>query len=728
MNSFRSILALPRVIVTGLLLSLSLASFISSTSEIRAQTPSAIGDNPIVFTADEVTNNQELGIIKASGSVEISHNNQVLLADTISYNQRQDMVTASGNVSLLEQSGHVLFAEYMEISGDFKTGIIRDLRIRLADNARIAASGARRTNGTHTEMRNAVYSPCDSCASKPDQPPLWQVKAKKIVHDQKEKLIEYYDAWMEISGVPVVYTPYFSHPDPTVKRKSGFLTPGMGGSTSLGTAVSVPYFYAIAPNKDVTITPTITSKEGLLMAGEYRQRYTNGNLEASGSLTYDSNDELRGHIDSTGRFDIDQKWRWGFDAKRSTDDTYLRRYSFPSSRTLTSRAYVEGFSRRNYLAVDSYAFQGTAVEDDPGQSPLVLPMIEYSSLSDVGKFGARTSFNASSVVMTRSEGTDTRRISVGGGWHLPHIGRLGDVTDFSATVRGDLYHVNNLTRSDSENDYNGFSGRIHPQLKADWRLPLARQHGSVSQIVEPLASVIVSPYGGNDTKIPNEDSIDLEFDDTNLFSANKFTGFDRVESGPRINYGLKWGLVGSKGGHTTVFAGQSYRLKEDDTFAAGSGLEGRLSDFVGRVNISPGSHLDLIYRTRLDKDNLAPKRNEVQMSVGPPALRMSTNYVFFDSQNDAEFSGREEISGAVSAQLDRFWRSSISGRYDLQDDGDLRNIALNLVYECECFTFSTTISRQFYEDRDLRPNDTILFKLTFKTLGDVQTGLSNVGG
>mgnify|MGYP003994244295 FL=1 len=157
-------------------------------------------------------------------------------------------------------------------------------------------------------------------------------------------------------------------------------------------------------------------------------------------------------------------------------------------------------------------------------------------------------------------------------------------------------------------------------------------------------------------------------------------------------------------------------------------MEGRLSDFVGRVNISPGSHLDLIYRTRLDKDNLAPKRNEVQMSVGPPALRMSTNYVFFDSQNDAEFSGREEISGAVSAQLDRFWRSSISGRYDLQDDGDLRNIALNLVYECECFTFSTTISRQFYEDRDLRPNDTILFKLTFKTLGDVQTGLSNVGG
>ncbi len=683
-------------------------------------------ENPIVFTADEVTHDRKLGIVTASGSVEISHNNQVLLADRISYNERQDIVSATGNVSLLEESGHVLFAEFMELSGDFKEGIVKNLRIRLVDNARIAASGARRTNGTRTEMRNAVYSPCETCARTPDQPPLWQVKATKVVHDQVNKEIEYFDAWMEFAGVPVIYTPYFSHPDPTVKRKSGFLTPSTGGSTSLGTTFSTPYYFNISPHQDLTLTPTLTGKEGLLVAGEYRQQFHNGRMESKASLTQDSKDDIRGHINSFGRFDIDQKWRWGFVAKRSSDDTYLRRYRFPNERTLTSRAYVEGFSRRNYLAADAYAFQGTAVEDDPGQAPLVLPMVEYSRLSDIGKFGARTSFNVNSVIMTRSEGTDTRRISVGGGWHLPHIGRLGDVTNFSATLRGDLYHVNDLTQPNNQNKHDGFSGRIHPQLKADWSLPLARQHGSVSQIIEPSALVIVSPYAGNSPKIPNEDSIDLEFDDTNLFSDNRFTGFDRVEGGPRINYGLKWGLVGSKGGHTSVFAGQSYRLKDDNTFAKGSGLEGHLSDFVGRVNISPGSHLDLIYRTRLDKDNLSPKRNEVQMSAGPPALRLSTNYVFFDSQDDSEFSGREEISGNVSAKLNRLWRSSFAGRYDLE--GELRSLALNLTYECECFTFSTTLTRQFYEDRDLRPNDTILFKLTFKTLGDVQTGFSNVGG
>ncbi len=691
-------------------------------------------ENPIVFTADEVTHDKELGIIRASGSVEISHDNQVLLADTISYNERQDIVSATGNVSLLEESGHVLFAEFMELSGDFKEGIIKNLRVRLVDNARIAASGARRTNGSRTEMRNAVYSPCEACARTPDQPPLWQVKAIKVVHDQVNKEIEYFDAWMEFAGVPVIYTPYFYHPDPTVKRKSGFLTPSIGSSTSLGTTVSTPYYFNISPHQDLILTPTLTDKEGLLVAGEYRQQFHDGRWESKASITQDSNDDIRGHINSFGRFDINQKWRWGFDAIRSSDDTYLRRYQFPNERTLTSRAYIEGFSRRNYLTVDAYAFQGTAVGDDPGQAPLVLPMVEYSRLSDIGKFGARTSFNFNSVVMTRSEGTDTRRISVGGGWYLPNIGRLGDVTNFSATVHGDLYHVNDLAQSNGQSNHDGFSGRIHPRLKADWRLPLARQHGSVNQIIEPLASIIVSPYMGNSPKIPNEDSIDLEFDDTNLFSDNRFTGFDRVDGGPRINYGLKWGLIGSKGGHTTVFAGQSYRLKDDDTFSEGSGLEGHLSDFVGRVNISPGSHFDLIYRTRLDKDNLSPKRNEVQITTGPPALKLSTNYVFFDSQDDSEFSGREEISGNVAAKLNRLWRSSFAGRYDLEGEGGLRSLALNLTYECECFVFSTTLNRQFYEDRDLQPNDTILFKLTFKTLGDVQsdsisiTNFNNVDG
>ena len=700
----------------------SLAIFKDSLAQIN----SSSSEKAITFTADEVSHDKENGIIKASGNVEIFNKKQVLLANRISYNQRQDMVIASGNVSLLEPNGNVLFADYMELSGDFKSAIIKNIKIRLSDNSRIVANQAVRDDGNLTKMRNAIYSPCTTCAKKPNDPPLWQLKAKKIIHNKEQQELEYYDVWMEMAGLPIMYTPYFWHPDPTVKRKSGFLTPNTGGSTYLGTTFTTPYFYAISPSKDLTISPTITTKERLLMAGVYRERFNNGILDLDGSLTYDSKNDLRGHIKSNAKFDVDERWRWGFDLNRSTDDTYLRRYRFPSQRILTTKVYAEGFSQRNYFSAESYAFQGTSIEDDPGQSPLILPMITYNRQSPIGIAGLNSTFNASSVVMTRSNKNNTRRISVDGGWHLPLIGERGDISKISFTTRGDVYHVSNLDLKTRPKTYSGLSGRIRPQLKFNWRFPLARQHGKISQTLEPMASTVISPYGGNFEKIPNEDSINLEFDDTNLFSDNIFTGFDRVEGGARIKYGLKWGFVGSKGGHTTAFIGQRYRPKEDNTFPKGSGLEGLLSDYVARVNVSPGKHLNLIYRSRLDKSNFSFKRNELQVGAGPPALKFSANYIFFEAQSDVDFSGREEISGTISTKLNRSWHSNINSRYDLDGSGDLRNLGMNLTYDCECFTLSTTINRQFYRDRDLRPSDSIMFKLSFKTLGNVQVGKDDI--
>jgi LPS-assembly protein len=102
---------------------------------------------------------------------------------------------------------------------------------------------------------------------------------------------------------------------------------------------------------------------------------------------------------------------------------------------------------------------------------------------------------------------------------------------------------------------------------------------------------------------------------------------------------------------------------------------------------------------------------------------MGANYTFFDRQAGSEFGGREELSGQVAAKLDRLWRASFSSRYNLEGDGDLRSVGLDFTYECGCFIFNISLKRQFYEDRDLQPSDSIFFRLTFKTLGEVQTGI-----
>ena len=257
-----------------------------------------------------------------------------------------------------------------------------------------------------------------------------------------------------------------------------------------------------------------------------------------------------------------------------------------------------------------------------------------------------------------------------------------------------------------------------------WGFPLSKRNKQITQLLEPKASFTISPYGGNPNDIPNEDSVDIEFDDTNLFSDNKFAGLDRVEGGSRFSYGLKWGAYGQNGGSSSLFVGQSYRVKADDTFGARSGVEDNFSDIVSRVNISPGKYFDINYRTRLDYQDFSPRRNEVQLIAGPPAIRVTANYAFFEPQQGSEFGGRDELSGNLASQLSRLWRSSLSGRYNLEGDGNLQAISLNTTYECECFTFSTTLKRDFYFDRDLKPEDTIMFHLIFKTLGQSKLALS----
>ncbi|MBT4906267.1 MAG: LPS-assembly protein LptD, partial [Rhodospirillaceae bacterium] len=250
---------------------------------IAQERPSS--SEPVLLSADEVSYNEDLGIVVASGSVEIAQGDRVVLADRVTYNERENTVSANGHVSLLEPGGEVVFAEYMELADDMKNGVVRDLRILLTDNSRIAAAGGRLQGGVRTEMRKAVFSPCELCEDDPEAAPLWQIKAVKVVHDQRTHDIEYTDAWMEMYGVPVFYTPYFSHPDPTVKRRSGLLTPDFGNDSQLGMLLRTPYFFTMGPDKDATITPIFTTKERVALAAEYRQRFTSGEFETDGSFT-----------------------------------------------------------------------------------------------------------------------------------------------------------------------------------------------------------------------------------------------------------------------------------------------------------------------------------------------------------------------------------------------------------------------------------------------------------
>ncbi len=385
----------------------------------------------------------------------------------------------------------------------------------------------------------------------------------------------------------------------------------------------MPYFINLGPNRDATIEPIMTTSQGPVLAGEYRERYAHGELMLNGSVTDgtspNGNDAVRGHIKGFARFDLGPHWRTGADIYRTSDDTYLATYRFSSDSLLASRAFLEGFHGRDYTVFEGYSFQGLRSDDIGGQTPLVLPLARYSFVGEPGRLGGRWELNAEALQITRSQGTDTRHISVKPGWRLPMVADDGEVYTLFATVQADLYQTDDLNATFGPGGPTGsdVAGRFFPQAGIDWRYPLVRHDGATSEVVEPIVGVVVAPPGGNPTDIPNEDSQDFELQDTNIFAANRFGGLDRVEGGQRVYYGMRATVLGPKNASGSLLLGQSYSLQRNGAFVADTGLHDHLSDMVGRVEASPSELLDFLYRFRLDHRTFAVRRQEIGATVGP---------------------------------------------------------------------------------------------------------------
>lgn len=695
-----------------------------------AAAPKPRADIPINATADEITFDDELGLVAARGHVFMQQEQRTLSADTVTYNQKTQIVTADGNVVIHEPTGDVYFGDHVELTQDLADGFITALRLLMADKSRMAAVHGERFAGTRTVLDKGVFSPCDLCKDNPSHPPLWQIKAVKVIHNEETHDIEYKDAVLEIYGLPIAYLPYFSHPDPTVDRRSGFLSPRIANSTTLGTIFEMPYYYAISPQKDATFTPFYTSEQGPGMKGAFRQRFANGTFAFDGSVTEGDRttnsgiaqlNAVRGHIRSDARFDIDDTYRWGYNLFRATDSTYLYRYDIFKGDTLKTDAFVEGFRGRNYLTAHAYAFQGQLSRDIGNQTPLVLPYIQYQAVSDPDSLGAYWTFDANTFSLSRAAGVNSRRMTFDTGWHVPYYGAWGDVVELAMRMQTDVFSVQDQAdrTNPTRKPFNGLLGRAFPQLTAKWSLPMVRDVPTAREIVEPIIAVIAGPNGGNKLAFPNEDSLSFEYDDGDLFSNRRFSGYDRVDSGQRVDYGVRLGYLANGGGGINSYVGQSYRFREQSEFLPGSGLNDNRSDVVGLVEFTSARYIDIDYHFRLDSRTLAPRRNEAVLSAGPQALRLGLNYIFIDDTSLAGgFGKREQLVYSATSQATQYWSVSGALTQSIGDNvSDSRGYTVRAVYQDECLTLMPSFRRSFVTQRDIKPTTSFQLQFFFKHLG-----------
>jgi len=686
-------------------------------------------DQPAFYQADAAEYDRENGIVTLKGHVELWQNERMLLADTVTYDRNTGVAAAHGNVVLLEPDGQTVFAEYAELGEGMKQGVLAGMRALLAENGRLVANGARRTDGRVNELSRAVYTTCDLCKDDPTRAPLWQIRAREAVQDVDNKMMEYRDAVVDFYGVPIFWTPYLTHPDPSQKRASGLLVPNFGISNHLGGFFAQPYYWVIDGQSDATITPMVAGRNGPGLDVDYRRRFNNGAISINASIA-NYNSSAGAHVFAKGLFAIDDVWRWGFDVQRASSINYMRDFRVANTQALlTSQLWIEGFGQGAYTRGDVRAYQGLTSNVRQEKLPYVLPRYQYSLITEPDRLGGRISVDLGAFNLFRYDGTNTKRVNASVGWERGLIGRYGDVWNFRAQVASGAYVAHQFDQQPNFGPTGTItSGQAMPTAAVMLRYPMVRDAGSWgSQIIEPILQVIAAPRGSNyaSVRIPNEDSLDQEFTDATLFSLNRFPGVDRLEGGMRANVALHgaWYLPG--GATIDAQVGQGFRARRDPAFLTGSGLERTASDIVSHLSFAPNAYIDLTSRQRFDNRSMQPRFVDASATVGPSWLKLNGGYLYsvtnpfsyYDQSATTALATvpRNEVTLGATTKIGA-WSFRASGRRDVRLN-KMAALALGTTYEDECFIFDVSFTRRYTSINNDRGASTILFQLTFKTVG-----------
>jgi LPS-assembly protein len=763
----------------------------------RPPAPPAGSAGQMLVQAVEVDYDYNNSRVSAVGNVQMFFNGTTVEADKVIYDQKTKRLHAEGNVRMTDADGKITYANLMDLSDDYRDGFVDSLRVDTADATRMAASRADRSSGNYTVFENGVYTACAPCADDPKKPPLWQVKAARIIHDQNEKMLYFEDARLEFFGVPLAYMPYFSTPDPTVKRKTGWLMPAYSSFTPYGYGVETPFYWAIAPDYDATFSPRYTTRQGLLMQGEFRQRLMDGAYQIRG-YGIDQQDrsafagqpgdkQFRGGVETKGQFAINDKWVWGWDGVALSDYYFLSDYrlsqykdtlgaflSLPTE--AISQLYLTGVGSRSFFDLRTIYY--LSFSGAQSQVPIIHPVLDYNAVVNHQILGGEFSYKTNFTSLTRDQavfnpinsnvgvdglglcsltsadvnartprnctllgipGTYTRA-TVEGNWRKSYTDPYGQIWTPFASVRVDAINADISNQPGVSNflptgDTNAL--RVMPTVGLEYRYPFINVQPWGTTTLEPIAQVIVRPNESYAGKLPNEDAQSLVFDASNLFSVDKFSGYDRVEGGGRANVGVQATTQFDRGGSVNVLFGQSYQLFGLNSFAVAdvtntavdSGLARSPSDYVARVNYSPNRTYTFSTRARFDEVTWNVNRFEAEGRASFERWSVALTYGNYAPQPDLGFlTRREGLLGSASFKVATNWVMTGAARWDLVAN-NINQYVIGAGYVDDCFVLAANYVTSYnYSVGGAAPTLSHAFSLSLGLRTIANTAASASGG
>jgi LPS-assembly protein len=756
----------------------------------RTAPPRAANDGQMLVQAVEVDYDYNNSRVSAVGNVQMFYNGTSVEADKVIYDQKTKRLHAEGNIRMTDAEGKITYANIMDLSDDYRDGFVDSLRVDTADATRMAATRADRSSGNYTVFENGVYTACAPCKDDPKKPPLWQVKGARIIHDQSEKMLYFENAQLEFFGVPMAYLPYFSTPDPTVKRKTGFLMPIPSTASGYGFGIETPFYWAIAPDYDLTLNPRFTTRQGVLFQGEFRQRLMDGSyqirvygidqLDQKAFAGQPGDRQFRGGIDTKGQFALNDKWVWGWDGVLLTDyyffqDYRLAQYRDPLNSFLSlpteaiSQLYLTGVGNRSYF--DARTIYYLSFSGFQEKVPVIHPVVDYSNVINSpilgGEFSYKTNFtsltrqtaafdpittlaNTNSLCVTASAdpmariptqcllrgmpGTYTR-LTGEAQWRRSFTDSAGEIWTPFASIRADAIDASISNQPGVSNflpvgDTQAL--RVMPTVGLEYRYPFINVQPWGTTTIEPIAQVIIRPNETYAGKLPNEDAQSMVFDASNLFSVDKFSGYDRVEGGGRANVGVQATTQFDRGGSVNVLFGQSYQLFGLNSFAVAdatntgvdSGLQQAQSDYVARVNYSPNRTYTFSVRTRLDEATLDVNRFEAEGRANFDRWSVSMMYGNYAPQPQLGYlTRREGLLGTASVKVAANWVVTGAARWDLEAN-KVNQYVVGAGYVDDCFVLAANYVTSFNYSTPTTPpvlSHAFMLQIGLRTLANTAT-------
>jgi LPS-assembly protein len=696
----------------------------------------------IDFEAEQLSYDSEAETVTARGNVILRSDDRSVRADQVTWDRRAGTIIATGNIRLVDDAGNQLFTDQVELSETFEAGAMSELLIALRAGGRLAARSAERGEDGIALLTDAAYTACavtdaEGCAKNPS----WRITADRVTYDQKASRVRFKGAMLELFGARILPLPGLALRTDG-NAESGFLVPDFRVSQVNGLEVSGEYYWRLADNRDLTLGAFVFSGVAPMASAKWRHLTDKGAYQVTGYLT--ASDRLtdftggqsfqnrpRGYVESNGRFQFSPEWSLTGSIRLASDRTFLRRYDLSRDDRLRSTINLERITDKSYFSLAGWATQTLRINAEQGQIPLALPALDYRQIVDEPVLGGEIEFQVNTLALLRNDGQDTQRAFAGAKWDLRRLTGLGQVVTLTALVRGDLYNTDNIlaTATPSYRGTEGWTSRGIATAALDIEWPFVGEAFGGTQVLKPRVQIVASPRLRN-LAVPNEDARAFDLEDSNLFALNRFPGYDRVEDGTRVTWGVDWELQ-RPGWRVSTTIGQSYRFDDpqEQIFPVGTGLSEKVSDFVGRTQIRYRDFLSLTHRFRLDKDNLAVRRNEIDAAIGSRRTYVEVGYLRLnrDIQTVEDLRDREELRAAARVALGQRWSVFGSGVFNLtsadedpifQPDGfEPIRTRLGVAYSDDCIEFGATWRRDFITAGDAARGNTFQLFFALRNLG-----------